>query len=257
MTEQYETLAAYYDRIMAETDYDLWSEFYRACFMKYDVPVRRILDLACGTGSITVPLARKGYEMTGIDLSSEMLALAQEKADAAHVRIRFSEQNIALFDAGRGYDAVICSFDGYNYLTKSADVVSSFARVYETLNDGGMFIFDVSTPYKYENVLADNAYVYEYDDLFLSWQNYFNKKTGLCDFYLTFFIEDGTAWRRMDEYQRQRRYPLPKLKKMAEQAGFTVLETVSELDFSPMEKTSERAFFILQKKTTENPENIL
>lgn len=247
MTEQYETLAAYYDRIMAEIDYGAWSDFYGAVFQKYGVTVRRVLDLACGTGSITVPLAKAGFDVTGIDLSAEMLALAQEKAEKERVRIRFSEQNIALFDAGRGYDAAICSFDGYNYLTKSADVVSSFARVYETLNDGGIFIFDVSTPYKYENVLADNAYVYEYDDLFLSWQNYFNPKTGLCDFYLTFFIKDGSAWHRADEYQRQRRYPLPRLKKMAEGAGFTVLETVADLDFSPVEKTSERAFFICQK----------
>ncbi len=247
MTEQYETLAAYYDRIMAETDYEAWCGFYKAAFEKYGVSVRRILDLACGTGSITVPLAAAGYDVTGIDLSSDMLALAQEKADAARVRIRFSEQNIALFDAGRGYDAAICSFDGYNYLTKSADVISSFARVYETLNGGGLFIFDVSTPYKYESVLADNAYVYEYDDLFLSWQNYFNRRTGLCDFYLTFFKRDGAVWHRTDEYQRQRRYPLAKLRKMLRDAGFTILETVSELDFSPVNSDSERAFFICQK----------
>ncbi|MBQ9748382.1 MAG: methyltransferase domain-containing protein [Clostridia bacterium] len=247
MTEQYQTLAAYYDRIMADIDYPAWADFYRTCFDKYDCTVRRILDLACGTGSITVPLACAGYDVTGLDLSAEMLTLAEEKAERAHVRIRLSEQNIALFDAGRGYDAAICSFDGYNYLTKASDVTSSFARVYESLNDGGLFIFDVSTPYKYENILSDNAYVYEYDDLFLSWQNYFNRKSGLCDFYLTFFLKNGAVWHRVDEYQRQRRYPLPRLRKMAEAAGFTVLETVSDLNFAPVDKTSERAFFLCKK----------
>ena len=182
MTEQDQTLAAYYDRIMEDIDYAAWCEFYKTCFEKHGASVQKILDLACGTGSITVPMAQMGYEMTGIDLSSEMLALAQKKAEDAHVRIRFSEQNIALFDAGLGFDAAICSFDGYNYLTSPKDVTSSFARVYETLTESGMFIFDVSTPYKYENILADNAFVYEYDDLFLSWQNFYNKKTALCYF---------------------------------------------------------------------------
>ena len=247
MTEQYQTLAAYYDRIMEDIDYAAWCEFYKSCFEKHGASVQKILDLACGTGSITVPMAQMGYEMTGIDLSAEMLALAQKKAEEARVRIRFSEQNIALFDAGLGFDAAICSFDGYNYLTSPKDVVSSFARVYETLAEGGMFIFDVSTPHKYENILADNAFVYEYDDLFLSWQNFYNKKTALCDFYLTFFVKDGKAWHRVDEVQRQRRYLLPRLAKMLKDTGFTVLETVSDLMFSPVSETSDRAFFICKK----------
>ncbi len=245
--EQYEALAAYYDRIMEDIDYDAWCEFYKACFERQALPVKKVLDLACGTGSITVPMAKMGYQMTGLDLSAEMLALAQQKADEHHVRIRFSEQNIALFDAGREFDAAICSFDGYNYLTKPTDVRSSFSKVYESLREGGMFIFDVSTPYKYENILADNAFVYEYDDLFLSWQNYYNQKSGLCDFYLTFFIKNGDAWHRIDESQRQRRHPIASLKKALTEAGFTLLDIVSDTDFSPLAKTSERAYFICKK----------
>ncbi len=247
MTEQYETLAAYYDRIMSDIDYGAWCDFYENCFTTYSDGVKKILDLACGTGSITVPMAKRGYQMTGIDLSGEMLTLAQKKADDERVRIRFSEQNMALFDAGQGYDAAICSFDGYNYLLKPDDVRSSFEKVMESLREGGLFIFDVSTPYKYEHILADNAYVYEYDDLFLSWQNYYRKKAGLCDFYLTFFIENGGTWRRMDETQRQRRYPLASLRKMLAEAGFEVLDTVSGLAFEEMEKESERAYFICRR----------
>ncbi len=247
MTEQYATLAAYYDRIMEDVDYAAWSEFYKACFEKYELSAHKVLDLACGTGSITVPMAKMGFDMTGLDLSAEMLALAQQKADREKARIRFSEQNIALFDAGCDYDAAICSFDGYNYLTSPKDVASSFSRVYETLREGGLFIFDVSTPYKYEHILADNAFVYEYDDLFLTWQNFYTKKTALCDFYLTFFIKEGNTWHRVDETQRQKKYDLKRLAKMVKDAGFTLLETVSDLDFSPMEEASDRAFFICKK----------
>lgn len=248
MKEQYAVLAAYYDRIMEDIDYEAWCDFYEKCFAKNGIQPKKVLDLACGTGSITVPLAKRGYALTGLDLSSEMLALAQSKSDEAKTKIRFSEQNIASFYAGKDFDAIICSFDGVNYLTSQKDAEACFACVSETLSDDGLFIFDVSTPYKYENILADNAFVYEYDDLFLSWQNYFNGKTGICDFYLTFFIKNGNVWKRFDETQKQRRYDLDLLQKMLSDAGLTVTETVSDIDFSPMTETSDRCFFICKKK---------
>ena len=248
MTEQYAILASYYDRIMEDIDYEAWCDFYEACFSENGITPKKILDLACGTGSITVPLAKRGYALTGIDLSAEMLALAQEKCDEAKVRIRLSEQNIALFQAGSGFDAIICSFDGVNYLTSPRNVASCFACVSETLSDDGVFIFDVSSPYKYENILADNAFVYEYDDLFLSWQNYFDKKSGLCDFYLTFFVktEDG-SWKRFDETQCQRKYTPVRLEQMLTEAGLCIVKTAADIDGSPIREDSDRLFFICKK----------
>lgn len=249
MNEQYAVLASYYDRIMEEVDYEAWCNFYEACFAENGIAPKNILDLACGTGSITVPLAKRGYSMTGIDLSAEMLSLAQSKSDEAKVKLRLSEQNIALFQAGGSFDAVICSFDGINYLTSPKDVQSCFASVAETLSEDGIFIFDISTPYKYEHILADNAFVYEYDDLFLSWQNYFNKKTGLCDFYLTFFIKnEKNTWQRLDETQRQRKYLPERLEKMLSEAGLTVIKKTADIDFSPLTEDSDRCFFICKKQ---------
>ena len=247
MNEQYAVLASYYDRIMEEVDYEAWCDFYEACFSENGIAPKNILDLACGTGSITVPLAKRGYALTGIDLSSEMLSLAQAKSDEAGVKLRLSEQNIALFDAGSQFESIICSFDGVNYLTSPKDVLSMFHCVSETLADGGLFIFDISTPYKYENILADNAFVYEYDDLFLTWQNFYQKKTGLCHFYLTFFVQDKDGWQRYDEEQKQRRYLIPRLEKMLKEAGLTVIEKVSDVEFSPLTETSDRCFFICTK----------
>lgn len=247
MTEQYSVLATYYDRIMEDVDYASWVAFYEKCFEIYGEKPKKILDLACGTGLITVPFAEAGYEMTGLDLSSEMLALAAKKAEEKKLKIRLSEQNIALFDAGSAFNGIICSFDGINYLTSPKDVLSCFSCVKETLSENGLFIFDVSTPYKYENILADNAFVYEYDDLFLSWQNYYQKKTGLCHFYLTFFVKDKMGWKRFDEEQKQRRYLLPRLEKMLKEAGLTVLTKVSNVDFSPLTKESDRCFFICKR----------
>ena len=249
MSEQYAVLASYYDRVMEDVDYEAWCDFYEACFSENGIAPKNILDLACGTGSITVPLAKRGYALTGIDLSAEMLSLAQSKSDDANVKIRFSEQNIALFQAGGSFDAVICSFDGINYLTSPKDVQSCFASVAETLSENGIFVFDISTPYKYEHILADNAFVYEYDDLFLSWQNYFNEKTGLCDFYLTFFIKnEKNTWQRLDETQKQRKYLPERLEKMLHKAGLTVIKKTADIDFSPLREDSDRCFFICKRK---------
>lgn len=249
MTEQYAILASYYDRIMEDIDYEAWCDFYEACFSENGIAPKKILDLACGTGSITVPLAKRGYAMTGLDLSAEMLSLAQEKCDEAKVKVRLSEQNIASFQAGSGFGAVICSFDGVNYLTAARDVQSCFARVGEALSDDGLFIFDISTPYKYEHILADNAFVYEYDDLFLSWQNYFDKKSGLCDFYLTFFIKnEKNTWQRFDETQCQRKYTIERLEKMLTEANLQVIKKVSDTDFSALTDESDRCFFICKRR---------
>lgn len=252
MSEQYAVLASFYDRIMEDVDYEAWCDFYEACFAENGVAPKNILDLACGTGSITVPLAKRGYALTGIDLSAEMLSLAQSKSEEAGVKLRLSEQNIALFHAGSSFDAIICSFDGINYLTSPKDVQSCFSCVAETLSDDGVFIFDISTPYKYENILADNAFVYEYDDLFLSWQNYFNKKSGLCDFYLTFFVKnEKNTWQRFDETQQQRKYLPARLEKMLKEAGLSVVKKTADTNFSPLAEKSDRCFFICKKMQSE------
>lgn len=247
MTAPYSILARFYDRLMEDVDYGAWCDFYLSCLDKYGVSGKHILDLACGTGSITVPLAERGFTVTGIDLSAEMLALAQKKADEAGVHVRFSEQNIAGFESGGEVDAVICSFDGINYLTSAKDAAACFARIYNTLADGGLFLFDVGTPYHYRRILADNTYTYDYEDLFVSWQNDFHPKSGLCNFYLTFFVRENGFWHRYDEIQRQRAYPLPRLDIMLKNACFTVLEKVGDLDFSPLSAESERCFYLCRK----------
>lgn len=249
MTEQYAVLSEFYDRLMEDTDYSAWVSFYLRCFEAFGIRPEKILDLACGTGNITLPLAARGYDMTGIDQSAEMLCLARKKADDRGLRVCLSEQNIAAFDAGGIYDAVVCSFDSINYLTGTGDVLSCFSRVYETLADGGLFLFDVNTPYKFQQILAENTYVYEYEDLFVIWQNEYHEKSRLCDFYLTFFVKDKKTpvWHRFDEIQRERCYALGTLEKKLSEAGFHRTDKFADTDFSPLSPDSQRCFFICQK----------
>lgn len=244
--EQYSVLAKYYDALMDDVDYRKWAEFYDV-ILKESGACKRVVDMGCGTGSITVCLASLGYDMTAIDISSEMLAMAQSKADKAGVHIRFSEQDMSSLDVGGGYGGVICSFDGVNYLLSTEKLKACFDRAYEALDDGGVFVFDVSTPYKYKNILSENAFVYELDGLFLSWQSFYNEKRGICDYYLTFFSEKNGVWHRFDEEQRQRSYSLKTIEKLLRDSGFTIEKICADTDFSPVESTSERCHFICRK----------
>lgn len=250
MSEIYSALAPHYDRLMQDIDYSAWCDFYEACFRKYGLEEPSdIVDLGCGTGSISIELAKRGHRVIGLDISEEMLALAYAKAEAAKVKLLLLSQNMTCFDTGAHMDAALCCFDGINYLSDTGDIYSCFCSVYENLRENGLFVFDISTAYKYENILANNSFVYEYEDLFAVWESFYNKKSGICDFDLTFFAKNKNGlWERSDEYQRQRKYSEKTILSLLKKAGFELLEKVCDIDFSPVIPTSEREFFICKKK---------
>ncbi len=249
MEDSYSILARHYDSLMADTDYVSYADFYERIIEKYALSLpKRLIDLGCGTGSISVLLAERGCEVTGVDISCEMLSAALKKASDKHIRMLLLEQDMAKLDCGENYGAAICSFDGINYLTKREELSSCFERVSASLCEGGVFVFDVNSKYKYENIIADNTFIYETDGLFLSWQNYYMKEKGICDFYLTFFEKHGERWQRTDEYQRQRMYSERTLKNALEKAGLELCETVSDVSGAPVTEASERIFYVCRKK---------
>ncbi|MBQ9746792.1 MAG: class I SAM-dependent methyltransferase [Clostridia bacterium] len=245
MNEQYTSLSLFYDAFMQDVDYDAWCDFYEECFRKFSTgAVEKLADMGCGTGNITLPMASRGYKMTALDLSEEMLALAEQKSQQAGADVRFLCSDMRSFNLGFRADAAICSFDCVNYLLKATDVEAAFYRAHENVEKGGLFIFDVATPYKYKNVLGGNSFVFENEDVFMTWENYFNEKSGICDFYLTFFVREGNLWRREEEEQRQRSYSLKTIRKALKNTGFSILCECGDIDFSPLREESERAFFI-------------
>lgn len=251
MSGSYTALAACYDALMADVDYEGWADFYEAVFRKYGNGMPKlVLDLGCGTGHLTSILAARGYEMLGIDRSPEMLSHAAARAERAGQNILFSEQDMCSFDLYGTVDAVVCSLDCVNYLTKPAELNACLARVHTFLAPGGLFLFDVNTPWKFEHEFGDNSYILEEDGLFLGWQNFYTKSTGLCRFYLTFFRETNDGlWERVEEEQRERAYSDAVLCKYLAENGFSVLDTVSGFDFSPAGKTDERHFFLCRRET--------
>lgn len=247
MTDSYSILAKWYDKLMEDFDYKSLSSYYCDAIKKYAPQApKQLLDLGCGTGTISILMAEQGYDVTGIDLSNEMLSLASAKANANNLRIKYACENMAYLDAGQGYGAAICSLDGLNYLTKKEELVSCISRVSSSLVSGGVFMFDVNKKYRYESVYADNSYVYDLDKFFLAWQNYYNYNTQKCNFYLTFFEKNGKAWNRSEEVQVQKYYSKKTINKVLEECDFAVMDISDSV--KGLSAKGEKDYYICVKK---------
>ena len=245
--EAYHAISAFYDRVNADIDYEAWADYIEENFRRH-LPARPtlLLDLACGTGSMTLALARRGYDMIGVDGSADMLSIARDRAmDAGQTDILYLLQDMREFELYGTVGAVSCCLDSINYLTEDGDLEACFATVHNYLDPDGLFLFDVNTPYKFEHIYGDNSYIFEEeaDDrlIFCGWQNYYDPVTRLCDFDLTVFTEDRRGkYRREDESHTERCYSLREITDALTQSGFTLLAVHGGTDFSEPDEQSER-----------------
>ena len=225
---QFSVLAKYYDALNCSADYIEVADYIEEVFEIYRKQKNQkkpelVLDLACGTGNLTVELDKRGYDMTGADLSADMLSAAASKKSAAGKNILWLNQDMRSFELYGTVDAVICCFDSLNYILCEEDIKKCFGLVYNYLNPGGLFIFDVNSKYKFESVYAGNNFALESKrkEVFCSWQNYYDKKNQTCDFYITLFVRqpDG-RYKRYDETQREKYHGEEFLKECLVNTGF-------------------------------------
>lgn len=221
----YAALWANYDKLNAETDYEGWADFLCTLFRRHSaIPVTSVLDLACGTGSMTFALHSRGYDMTALDISPEMLSCAREKADECGAEdILWLCQDMRSFELYGTVSAVVCCLDGINHLTGATDLDRCFSLVHNYLEPGGVFLFDVNTPKKFREFYGDNDYILEDEGVLCCWQNQYDIPRQSCTFSLSVFEEnpDGT-WNRTDTVQRERCYSRQKLIRSLKKAGFSV-----------------------------------
>ncbi len=200
---------------------------------------RRGLDLGCGTGTLAVLLSRE-YEMTGVDLSEEMLAFADEKAFSERRRVRFVCQDITGLSLGTRFDFCLCLHDTLNYLLDTASLQSAFLRVSEHLTEDGVFLFDISKKARFEGEYSTACEVLERDGLFCVWEREYHAERGVCDFVFHFFEEgkDG-RYTRSVEVERQRAYAPRTVEKLCRQAGLEpalILENETHLIYQAQKK---------------------
>ena len=218
----YTSFAEVYDRLMDNVNYERWADFYAEMLHAGGVQGGKVCECACGTGGLTLPLARRGFQMTGVDLSQEMLWIAAQKARKQGLGLPFIQQDMRRLRLHRPMDAVIATCDGVNYLLTDEDVSAFFQAAYAALRPGGMLIFDVSTPWKLANVLGNEMICEDREDVTYMWQNSFNPQTGICEMTLCFFLrEKDGRYRRIDEEQKQRAHSREELTALLQSCGFT------------------------------------
>lgn len=245
--EIYKDFANYYDRLMRDVDYGQWAEYIIKLFERNKLKPCLIADLGCGTGSFCLEMAHRGYEMIGIDISAEMLSCARQKALDADADILFLNQDMTSFELYGTVDAITCLMDSINYITYKNDLKRLFKLAANYLNPEGLFIFDVNSPYKFENILSSNVFCETDKEASYIWQNCYDKSSRLCRFDLSFFVREGEYYRRFDEVHVERCYEKEELVALLSSAGLEPCAVYGEFSFRNPSEKSERLFFVCRK----------
>ncbi len=246
----YDLVAEFYDKINADLDYEKWADFIE-CIIRKNCSSKPelVLDLGCGTGKMTIELARRGYDMTGIDYSPEMLDIARDSSEKNGFNILWLNQDMREFELYGTVDVTVSCLDCINHITAPSDLDKVFSLVHNYLIPEGLFIFDINGKYKFEKVYSDRSYVMEEDGGVCIWQNFYNEKSKLCDFYITLFKEECSGnYVRYDETQRERMYPLETIKKKLKKSGFEFIGAYSDFEFTPGNDDSERIYIVARCK---------
>ncbi len=250
---QYTVLAAFYDKLNADLDYNAIRDFIKSVLKEQNLPEKAsLLDLACGTGKLTNLFAAEGYDMIGADLSPEMLSEAQNASMEAGVYPLYLCQDMRELDLYGTVDAAFCCLDSLNYLPEEGDLAKVFARLKHFVVPGGLFIFDVNTAYRFQTVYGNNTYVYDEDDVYCVWQNFFDEEKNTCDFDLTFFVKDQkNTYRRMEESQRERYFSPEVIEQAFSQNGFSLVASYGSLNKTAPTNTDEKCYYVVRRNENE------
>ncbi|MHB1393818.1 MAG: class I SAM-dependent DNA methyltransferase [Clostridia bacterium] len=239
----YNEFAEVYDLFMEDVDYKAWSRYVKEIFDLYVIKPGRILDTACGTGNITIPLSLLGYELWGLDLSGDMLSIAESKARASKQKIRFLNQDMIQMNLKEKFDAVLCMCDGVNYIHDEKGLSDYFSAVYKILNKKGIFIFDISSYNKIRNILGNNTFHEEKNNKHYIWNNNFDESSDTVEMDLIFFVPQGSLYRKFEEHHVQKAHKCEQLLMLLEKAGFENIRIFEEFSFNKPTDYSDRIFF--------------
>lgn len=244
----YENLAFSYDRLTNDVDYEATVDFYYDILKREELKPRTAVDLACGTGSVAAILAKRGLTVTGVDMSEEMLTVAQQKCCDLENPPRFVCQSLQRLWLPRGVDMAVCALDSLDYVTNPEDCKEAIRRAFKALNPGGIFIFDVNTPEKLR-AMDGQVFLDEDDDVYCVWRGEFDEKTNICSYGMDLFQREGTLWHRSFEEHREYAYSQAQLTEFLKAAGFTQIGVYADRRFEAPRDGEQRIYFKARKGT--------
>lgn len=240
----YGDFANLYDELMEDIDYEKWFHYIEDIFKKLNKKPEKILEIACGTGNLTEYFCQANYKVTCSDLSEEMLTVAYEKLKG-YKNVKILRQDMTELSLGKNkFDAIVSACDSINYITEEENLLKVFKNAYEHLEDGGLFIFDINSYYKLKNIIGENIFIEDTDDIFYVWDNEFIEEEEICNFYLTFFVREGEVYTRFDETHRERAYRNEDIVELLKHVSFKDIEMYDSFSFNNVKNDSERVFFI-------------
>ncbi len=250
----YENLAVSYDRLTNDVDYEAVVDFYRQILDREGLRPRTAVDLACGTGSVTALLARQGLDVIGVDLSEDMLTVAQQKTAELDNPPRFVCQNLRELRLARGVDLAVCALDSLDYITDPEDCRRAIRRVYQAMNPGGIFIFDVNTPEKLR-AMDGQVFLDEDEDVYCIWRGEFDEDTNICAYGMDLFQRRGKLWQRSFEEHREYAYCQSQLVAFLKAAGFTRIRVWADRRFEAPAPGEQRIYIQARKGKLKGREN--
>lgn len=246
MSKAYGIFAQFYDTLTSNIDYAKRAQYFDSVVRKYGGKQGGILlDLACGTGSLSEQMDALGYDVIAVDNSMEMLGIAMEKKFESGRNIQYLCQDMRELDMFGTIDVTVCALDSLNHLDSFEDVKRVFEKVFLFCEPGGLFIFDINTEYKHKMVLGDNTFIYDTDDVYCVWQN--SCENSRVRIELDFFVPENGVYRRYEESFCENAYPLNDVENALKETGFEILMCCDGDSEKPVCETTQRAVFAVRK----------
>ena len=243
----YSDFAYNYDALMSDVDYEKRTEYLCALFKKFDRAPTLMLDLACGTGEFSNRFASKGVSVIGVDISYDMLSVAREKSAERGLDVLYLCQDAATLDLYGTVDGAICCLDSLNHITDYNDFYKAIARVSLFLEKDRLFIFDVNTPYKHREILGNNTFVIDTNDIYCVWQNGYSEKDNVVEINLDFFTREGDAYFRTSENFCERAYTADEIENALQKAGLKIEAIFEDMTENAPNDTAERVIYVTRK----------
>lgn len=247
----YGVFASYYDALTKNVNYAGYARRVDKLLRQYGITGGTVLDVACGTASLSIELFMLGYSVAGVDISEDMINAALDKKeihDNINSGIQLFSQDMRYFSLPLCADAAVCSLDALNHLDSIEDIKKCFLSVRKHLCDGGIFIFDMNTPYKHEHILGDNTFVYDVPEVYAVWQNSFSPEDYTVDMTLDLFANKNGVYERHNENIREKAYRRSVILSALSSCGFEPLDMFDELKNRAPRYDTERILYVAMKK---------